>query len=97
VGAVVSVLDTGRRQRVSLWLLGGAMLMTQLNQHLFFGLLGNGPHPLMGALFLLRNGLVLTWVWWILFPGPAARVAVTGEEHAPMISPGFGGPSSVPR
>jgi len=97
VGALVSVLDTGRRRRVALWLLGGAMLMTQLNQHFFFGILGNGPHPLMGALFLLRNGLLLAWATWILFPGPAARVAMAGEDHPPMIPAGLGSPSSVPR
>ncbi len=97
VGALVSVLDTGKRRRIGLWLLGGAMLMTQLNQHFFFGILGNGPHPLMGALFLLRNGLLLAWAAWMLFPGPAARVAVTDEWHPPMIPAGLGSPSSVPR
>ena len=71
--------------------------MTQLNQHFFFGILGNGPHPLMGALFLLRNGLLLAWATWILVPGPAARVAAAGEEHPPMIPAGLGSPSSVPR
>ena len=85
-GALVSVLGGGRRRRIALWLLGGAMLLTQLNQHLFFGLLGQGPHPLMGALFLLRNGLLMAWTVWILVP-----------EHPPMIPAVLASPSAVPR
>jgi hypothetical protein len=65
-GVLVSLLDEGRRRRTALLLLGGAMLLTQLNQHIFFGILGNGPDPLMGLLFLLRNGLLLAWAVWIL-------------------------------
>jgi len=95
-GALVSLLDSGRRRRVSLWLLGGAMLLTQLNQHVFYGMLGGGPHPLMGLLFLLRNGLLLAWALWILVPGPAERTAVTESEPRPMSSPGPARPSAVP-
>jgi hypothetical protein len=72
-GALVSVLDTGRRRSAAISLLGAAMLLTQLNQHVFFGLLGHGPHPLMGVLFLGRNALVLAWAVWILVPGPGSR------------------------
>ena len=93
-GALVSVLDSGRRRRTALLLLGGAMLLTQLNQHLFFGILGNGPHPLMGLLFLLRNGLLLAWAVWILVPGPGSRSA---EDPAPMSSAGLASPSGVTR
>ena len=81
-GALVSVLDTGRRRRIALWLLGGAMLLTQLNQHLFFGILGSGPHPLMGALFLLRNGLLMSWAVWTLVPGPARTAFRRGSRPA---------------
>ena len=95
-GALVSVLEVGRRRRVALWLLGGAMLLTQLNQHLFFGILGNGPHPLMGVLFLLRNGLLLVWAVWILVPGPAARASTAEEERPPMSFTGSARPSAVP-
>lgn len=79
-GALVSVLDTGSRRRTSVLLLGGAMLLTQLNQHFFFGLLGQGPHPLMGMLFLLRNALLMAWAVWILVPGPRIRSSTVGEE-----------------
>jgi hypothetical protein len=72
------------------------MLLTQLNQHLFFGILGNGPHPLMGVLFLLRNGLVLAWAVWILAPGPARRSAAV-EHRPPMSSAGLASPSAIPR
>ena len=71
------------------------MLLTQLNQHIFFGILGNGPHPLMGLLFLLRNGLLLAWAVWILLPGPASRTAVAVEEPRPMSSAGLASPSGV--
>jgi len=92
---LVSLLDEGRRRRTALLLLGGAMLLTQLNQHIFFGILGNGPHPLMGLLFLLRNGLLLAWAVWILLPGPASRTAVAVEEPRPMGSAGLASPSGV--
>jgi len=95
-GALASVLDGGRRRRTALLLLGGAMLLTQLNQHLFFGILGNGPHPLMGLLFLLRNGLLLAWAVWILFPGPAERTFAAAEELPPMSSTGLASPFAVP-
>jgi hypothetical protein len=95
-GVLVSVLDGGRRRRTGLLLLGGAMLLTQLNQHFFFGILGNGPHPLMGVLFLLRNGLVLAWAVWILGPGPVRRSAAV-EEDLPMSSAGHASPPSIPR
>jgi len=72
------------------------MLLTQLNQHLFFGILGNGPHPLMGLLFLLRNGLLLAWAVWILFPGPAERTFAAAEELPPMSSTGLASPFAVP-
>ncbi len=95
-GALVSVLDTGRRRRIALWLLGGAMLLTQLNQHLFFGILGNGPSPVMGALFLLRNGLLLAWTLWTLIPGPVARRSVVDAAPPPMSSPGLASPNAIP-
>ena len=95
-GALVSVLDRGRRRRIALWLLGGAMLLTQLNQHLFFGILGSGPHPLMGALFLLRNGLLMSWAVWTLVPGPAERRSAVEADQPPMSSPGLPSPSRVP-
>jgi hypothetical protein len=95
-GVLVSVLDSGRR-RTALLLLGGAMLLTQLNQHLFFGILGNGPHPLMGVLFLLRNGLLLAWGVWILAPGPARRAATAVEEPPPMSSAALTSPTAIPR
>jgi hypothetical protein len=96
VGALVSLLDPGRRRRVALWLLGGALLLTQLNQHLFYGMLGSGPHPLMGVLFLVRNGLLLAWAVWILAPGPATRSALAESEPRPMSSPGSARPSAIP-
>ncbi|HEY1906667.1 MAG TPA: glycosyltransferase 87 family protein [Myxococcaceae bacterium] len=95
-GALVSLLDTGRRRRVALGLLGGAMLLTQLNQHVFYGMLGSGPHPLMGVLFLLRNGLLLGWAVWILAPGPAARTSLAESKQPPMSSPGPARQSAVP-
>jgi hypothetical protein len=95
-GALVSLLDVGRRRRISLWLLGGAMLLTQLNQHVFYGMLGSGPEPLMGVLFLLRNGLLLAWAVWLLVPGPAARTSLAESERPPMSSPGSACPSGVP-
>jgi hypothetical protein len=95
-GVLVSALDTGRRRRIGLWLLAGAMLLTQLNQHLFFGILGNGPHPLMGALFLLRNGLLMAWAVWTLVPGPAERASAVEVERPPMSSPGLPSPTGVP-
>jgi hypothetical protein len=91
VGALVSVLDTGSRRRTAVLLLGGAMLLTQLNQHFFFGLLGQGPHPLMGVLFLLRNALVMAWGVWILVPGPRARSSTVSDERAPSGSPSLSG------
>jgi len=94
-GALVSVLDGGRRRRIALWLLGGAMLLTQLNQHLFFGILGSGPHPLMGALFLLRNGLLMAWAVWTLVPGPVERRAAVDAGRAPMTSPELASPTGV--
>jgi hypothetical protein len=96
-GVLVSVLDGGRRRRTALLLLGGAMLLTQLNQHLFFGILGNGPHPLMGVLFLLRNGLLLAWAVWLLAPGPARRASGAAEELPPMSSAGLASPTAIPR
>ena len=82
-GALVAVLDVGNRRRMAIYLLAGAMLLTQLNQHVFYGLLGKGPDPLMGVLILLRNALVMAWAVWILVPGPRARVAsVSGERDA---------------
>jgi len=95
-GALVSLLDAGRRRRVSLWLLGGAMLLTQLDQHVFYGMLGSGPHPLMGVLFLVRNGLLLAWAVWILVPGSAARTARAESERPPMSSPGAASPPGIP-
>jgi hypothetical protein len=94
-GALVSLLDGGRR-RVALWLLGGAMLLTQLNQHVFYGMLGSGPDPLMGLLFLLRNGLLFTWAVWILVPGPAGRTSLVESERPPMSYPGPARPPAVP-
>ena len=91
VGVLVSVLDTGSRRRTAVLLLGGAMLLTQLNQHFFFGLLGQGPHPLMGVLFLLRNALVMAWAVWILVPGPRARSSTVSDERAPSGSPPLSG------
>ena len=73
-GALVAVLDVGSRRRTSISLLGAAMLLTQLNQHLFYGLLGKGPDPLMGVLILLRNALVMAWALWILVPDPRTRL-----------------------
>jgi hypothetical protein len=86
-GALVSVLDTGSRRRTSVALLGGAMLLTQLNQHLFFAMLGDGPDPLMGLLFLLRNGLLMAWAVWILVPGPAARSSAANGKPGPATPP----------
>jgi hypothetical protein len=96
-GALVSLLDVGRRRRISLWLLGGAMLLTQLNQHVFYGMLGSGPDPWMGVLFLLRNGLLLAWAVWILVPGPAERTVATESEQPAMSSTGPARQSAVPR
>jgi len=95
--ALVSLLDEGGRRRTALLLLGGAMLLTQLNQHIFFGILGNGPHPLMGLLFLLRNGLLLAWAVWILVPGPAGRASVAAVDSRPMSSAGLASPPGVTR
>jgi hypothetical protein len=72
------------------------MLLTQLNQHLFFGILGNGPSPVMGALFLLRNGLLLAWTLWTLIPGPVARRSVVDAAPPPMSSPGLASPNAIP-
>jgi Glycosyltransferase family 87 len=72
-GALVSVLDGGSRRRTAMYLLFAAMLLTQLNQHIFYGLLGRGPQPLMGVLILARNALVMAWAVWILVPGPGSR------------------------
>jgi hypothetical protein len=80
-GALVCVLDLGRRRRMAIWLLGGAMLLTQLDQHIFYGLLGRGPQPLFGVLILVRNALVMAWSVWILVPVPGAREA---EERPAM-------------
>jgi len=71
------------------------MLLTQLNQHLFFGILGSGPHPLMGALFLLRNGLLMAWAVWTLVPGPVERRAAVDADRAPMTSPELASPTGV--
>jgi hypothetical protein len=89
VGALVSLLDRGSRRRTALLLLGGAMLLTQLNQHLFFGLLGQGPHPSMGGLFLLRSGLLLAWAVWILVPGPASRSSTESGQPLAPLEPGL--------
>ena len=78
-GALVSVLDGGSRRRTAIYLLGAAMLLTQLNMHIFFGLLGPGPQPLMGVLILARNALVMAWAAWILIPGPGSRSAAESE------------------
>lgn len=95
-GALVSLLDVGRGRRVAVWLLGGAMLLTQLNQHVFYGMLGDGPQPLMGVLFLLRNWLLLAWAVWILIRGPAALRSPAESEQPPMSSPGPARQSVVP-
>jgi len=95
IGALVCVLDLGRRRRNALLLLGGAMLLTQLDQHLFYGLLGRGPHPLFGVLILLRNGLVMAWAVWILLPPPGAREAARALS-SPMTSGGLASPSASP-
>jgi hypothetical protein len=96
-GVLVCLLDGGRRRRTALLLLGGAMLLTQLNQHFFFGILGNGPHPLMGLLILLRNWLVLAWAGWILATGPARRASRPVEEPPPMSPAALASPTTVPR
>ncbi len=72
-GALVSVLDAGSRRRTAIYLLAAAMLLTQLNQHVFYGLLGRGPEPLLGVLVLARNALVMAWAVWILVPRPGSR------------------------
>jgi hypothetical protein len=90
-GALVAVLDVGNRRRTAVYLLGGAMLLTQLNQHVFYGLLGKGPDPLMGLLILLRNALVMAWAVWLLVPGPRARVAPVSGERDPVPSTGVSG------
>ena len=100
IGALVSVLDVGPRRRNALLLLGGAMLLTQLDQHIFYGLLGRGPHPLFGVLILLRNGLVMAWAVWILVPPPGARSAAgehTEQLPSPMRSGGLASPFVEPR
>jgi hypothetical protein len=58
-GVLACVLD-GPKHRTSLLILGAAMLLTQLNQHVLTAMLKNGS-PLLGLLVLLRNGLLLTW------------------------------------
>jgi hypothetical protein len=100
IGALVSVLDVGPRRRNALLLLGGAMLLTQLDQHIFYGLLGRGPDPLFGVLILLRNGLVMAWAVWILVPPPGARSAAgepTEQLPSPMRSGGLASPFVKPR
>ena len=72
-GALVSLLDGGSRRRTGIYLLAAAMLLTQLNQHLFYGLLGRGPEPLLGVLILARNALLMAWAVWILVPAPDSR------------------------
>jgi len=98
IGALVCVLDLGRRRRTALWLLGGAMLLTQLDQHLFYGLLGRGPHPLFGVLILVRNALVMAWAVWILVPAPGTRSAEKSAPAVPtpMSSAGPVSPSPTP-
>jgi len=86
-GVLVSVLDTGSRRRTALGLLGGAMLLTQLNQHIFFGLLGEGPQPLMGALILGRNLLVMAWAVWVLVPAPGSRAERPAGKAFPRAEP----------
>lgn len=95
-GALLAVLDPGGRRRTGILLLGGAMLLTQLNQHVFYGLLGKGPHPAMGGLFLLRNVLVMAWTVWILVPGPTRRASTGAEEGLPMSTAGLASPSAMP-
>ncbi len=90
-GALLSVLDGGRRRRTAIALLAGAMLLTQLNQHLFFGLLGRGPQPLMGVLILARNALVMAWTVWILVPGPGERSADESGVRRMRSASGSGG------
>jgi hypothetical protein len=77
-GVLVCALD-GPKRRTSLVLLGLAMLLTQLNQHIFCGMLKNG-HPLLGLLVLLRNGLLLAWGIRILrmAPAEASQVSLSG-------------------
>jgi hypothetical protein len=72
-GVLVCALD-GPRRRTSLVLLGMAMLLTQLNQHLFTGILKNG-HPLLGLLVLVRNGLLLAWGIRVLRMARASEAA----------------------
>ncbi|HEY3585606.1 MAG TPA: hypothetical protein VGK85_00570, partial [Myxococcaceae bacterium] len=62
----------------------------------FYGMLGSGPDPLMGLLFLLRNGLLFTWAVWILVPGPAGRTSLVESERPPMSYPGPARPPAVP-
>jgi hypothetical protein len=73
------------------------MLLTQLNQHLFYGMLGGGPQPLMGVLFLLRNWLLLAWAAWILIRGPAARTPLAESGQPPMSSAAIASPTGIPR
>lgn len=72
-GALAAVIDDGGRRGTTSGLLIAAMVLTQLNQHLFFALLP-GAHPLFGALVLLRNGLLLAFALRLL-RGPAAEAA----------------------
>jgi hypothetical protein len=53
------VLD-GPKHRTSLLILGAAMLLTQLNQHVLTAMLKSGS-PLLGLIVLARNALLLTW------------------------------------
>lgn len=70
-GVLVCALD-GPRRRTSFVLLGLAMLVTQLNQHLFRGILKDG-HPLLGLLVLVRNGLLFAWGIRVLRVVPVQR------------------------
>ena len=95
IGALVCALDVSRRRRNAFLLLGAAMLLTQLDQHVFYGLLGDGPQPLFGVLILLRNGLVMAWAVWILVPPPGAREPAPALS-TPMTSAGLRSPSASP-
>src|SRR5262249_21367746 len=72
-GVLACALD-GRRRRTSLVLLGTAMLLTQLNQHVLVSVLKNG-NPLLGLLVLARNGLLLAWGIRVLRMAPAGDAA----------------------